>query len=168
LELTAGGELVVMPPTGGEAGNFNFLLYKDLLLWNERSQLGVGFDASTIFALPNGAMRSPNFAWAQRQRWEALNQQQRRGFPPLAPDFVIKLVSPSDLQNQRFSDLQLKMQEYIDTGVRLGWLIVPESQQVEIYRRDRAVEQLISSNSLSGEDMLPGLVFNLPSICQLP
>jgi len=72
------------------------------------------------------------------------------------------------LQNQRFSDLQLKMQEYIDTGVRLGWLIVPESQQVEIYRRDRAVEQLISPNSLSGEDMLPGLVFNLPSICQLP
>ena len=111
MELTAQRELIVMPPTGGSAGKRNFNLYLDLGFWNRSAQLGVAFDSSTIFVLPNGARRSPDTAWVKLERWNALTPEQQDGFPPLAPDFVIELVSPSDLKNERYEDLPEKMQE---------------------------------------------------------
>jgi Uma2 family endonuclease len=157
LELTASGELIVMPPVGGESGNYESELGIDLGNWNRQTRLGKTFSSSTVFVLPNGAQRSPDAAWVELSRWSALTPEQRTKFPPLAPDFVIELRSATD----RLPPLQEKMEEYRANGVRLGWLIDPQQQRVEIYRLGQEVEVLASPTSLSGEDILPGFVLNL-------
>ena len=164
LELTATGELIIMSPTGGEAGEKNFNLYIDLGIWNRQTKLGKAFDSSTVFVLPNGARRSPDVSWVRLERWNTLTLQEKRGFPPIVPDFVIELVSPSDLKNQRYEDLQAKMQEYLDNGVKLGWLIEPSAKIVEIYRFGQQVEILNNPQTLSGEDVLPGFILDLTEI----
>jgi Uma2 family endonuclease len=164
MELTAQGELITMPPTGGTAGRRNFRLSQQLANWAEQDGTGVGFDSSTIFVLPNRARRSPDVAWVKLERWNALTPEQQDGFPPIAPDFVIELVSPSDLKSQRYEDLQQKMQEYLDNGVRLGWLIEPSTKTVEIYRLEKAVEILQSPKALRGEDVLSGFTLDLEPI----
>ncbi len=164
LELTKDGELIIMSPTGGTAGAKNFNLYLDLGIWNRQTKLGKAFDSSTIFVLPNGARRSPDVSWIKLERWNQLTRAQQDGFPPIAPDFVIELVSSSDLKNQRYEDLQAKMQEYLDNGVRLGWLIEPAAKIVEIYRSGQQVEILNNPQTLSGEDVLPGFILDLTEI----
>lgn len=164
LELTKDGELIVMSPMGGTAGGKNFNLYLDLGIWNRQTKLGKAFDSSTIFALPNGARRSPDVSWITLERWERLTQAQQDGFPPIAPDFVIELVSPSDLTSQRYEDLQLKMKEYLDNGVKLGWLIEPKAKTVEIYRLGKPVEISDNPPTLSGEDILPRFTLDLTEI----
>lgn len=121
--------------------------------------LGEGFDSNVLFVLPNGAKRSPDASWVERRRWDALSQQQD-GYVPLCPDFVVELRSPTDF----LEELQIKMQEYIENGARLGWLINPQDRQVEIYRPGQRVEVLQAPVTLSGEDMLPGFVLNLQRI----
>jgi Uma2 family endonuclease len=164
MELTQDGELIIMSPTGGEAGRKNFNLYLDLGNWNRQIKLGEAFDSSTTFVLPNGARRSPDVSWIKLERWNTLTLKEKEGFPPLAPDFVIELVSPSDLKNQRYEDLQAKMQEYIDNGVQLGWLIEPAAKIVEIYRCGQVVEIVNNPQTLSGEDILPGFILDLTEI----
>lgn len=164
LELTKNGELIVMSPTGGEAGEKNFNLYIDLGIWNRQTKLGKAFDSSTVFVLPNGARRSPDVSWIELERWNSLTPKEKQGFPPIAPDFVIELVSPSDLKNQRYEDLQVKMQEYLDNGVKLGWLIEPEAKTVEVYRSGQQVEILNNPNTLSGEDVLLEFILDLSDI----
>ncbi len=160
LELTKDGELIVMPPVGGESGNYESELAIDLGNWNRRTRLGKTFSSSTIFILPNGSKKSPDAAWVELSRWEALTPEDRKKFPPLAPDFVIELRSETD----RLPDLQAKMQEYRDNGVRLGWLINPQQQQIEIYRLGGEVVVLQSPNTLSGEDVLPEFTLDLSTI----
>lgn len=120
LELTANGELIVMPPTGGTAGRKNMRLSAQLSNWTERNGTGVAFDSSTEFILPDGSRRSPDSAWITLKRWNSLTKEQQDGFPPIAPDFVIELVSTRDLKNQISENLQQKMQDYLNNGVRLG------------------------------------------------
>ena len=160
MELSKDGELIVMSPTGGEAGNKNFNLYLDLGIWNRQTKLGKAFDSSTIFILPSGARRSPDVSWVALDKWNSLTVKQKEGFPPIAPDFAIELVSPSDLKNQRYQDLQTRMQEYRDNGVRLGWLIEPKAKTVEIYRLGKQVEILKNPQTLFGEDVLPRFVLD--------
>jgi len=164
LELTAEGEILVMPPTGGVSGRRNIRIEAQLAFWTDRDGSGEAFDSSTIFILPNGARRSPDAAWVQLTRWQALTAEEQAGFPPLAPDFAIELASPSDLQAQRYADLQAKLQEYIDNGTRLGWLIEPQARRVEIYRPSRKVAVLEDPETLSGEDVLPGFELDLSAI----
>ncbi|MDJ0899352.1 MAG: Uma2 family endonuclease [Xenococcus sp. MO_188.B8] len=164
LELTASGELIIMSPTGGTAGRKNFRLIQQLANWIDRDKTGIGFDSSTVFILPNGARRSPDASWIKLERWNQLTQEQQDGFPPIVPDFVIELVSPSDLTNQRYHDLQSKMQEYMDNGVKLGWLIEPKSKTVEIHRQNQLPEVLDNPQSLSREDILPGFILDLTNI----
>ena len=159
LELTAKGELIVMPPTGWESGNRNIKLAARLQNWTETDGTGIAFDSSTGFILPSGAIRSPDAAWVASERLTALNPDPE-GFLPLAPDFVIELRSASD----RLKPLQDKMQEYIDNGVRLGWLLNPKDRAVEIYRMGKGIEVLRSSTEISGEDVLPGFVLSLEGI----
>lgn len=160
FERTAEGELIVMPPTGGETGDRNSEMNFQLRAWNKQTRLGKVFDSSTGFKLPNGADRSPDAAWVRLERWEALTPEQRQKFPPLAPDFVIELRSATD----ELKPLQAKMQEYRDNGVRLGWLLDPQRQIVEIYRIGTDVEVLRSPTTLSGEDVLPGFAMDLSEI----
>jgi Uma2 family endonuclease len=160
LELTAAGILVIMSPVGGESGNSELELGTDVTIWNRSTGLGKVFSSSTIFRLPSGSHRSPDLAWVALSRWEALAPEDRKKFPPIAPDFVIELRSESD----SLSELQAKMREYQDNGVRLGWLINPKGPTVEIYRLSQAVEILQSPTTLSGEDVLPGFTLDLTRI----
>jgi Uma2 family endonuclease len=157
LERSAEGELLIMPPTGGETGRANAELLTEISIWNRKTQLGVVFDSSTCFRLPQGGDRSPDVAWIQAERWHALTLEERRRFPPLCPDFVIELLSPSD----RAPLTREKMAEFLASGLRLGWLIDPQVKQVEIYRPDQAVEILAEPAELSGERVLPGFTLNL-------
>jgi Uma2 family endonuclease len=164
LELTKDGELIVMSPTGGEAGRKNRRLTQQIGIWTDRDGTGEAFDSSTVFVLPNGARRSPDVSWIQLKRWNTLTLKEKQGFPPIAPDFIIELVSPSDIKNQRHEDLQAKMQEYLDNGVQLGWLIESSAKTVEIYRSGQQVEILNNPQTLSGEDILPGFTLDLSEI----
>jgi Uma2 family endonuclease len=152
LERNKEGELIVVSPVGGESGNQEADLIVDVGNWNRQTQLGKVFSSSTIFRLPNGADRSPDVAWIQLERWEALTPEQRVKFPPLVPDFVIELRSQTD----RLRPLQEKMLEYLENGLRLGWLIDPQGRQVEIYRLGKPVEVVMLPAQLSGEAVLPG------------
>jgi Uma2 family endonuclease len=160
LELTAKGELIIMPPTGGETGDRNFELDGQLWYWNRQTRLGKAFDSSTGFRLPQGTARSPDVAWIRMERWEALTPAQRKKFLPLCPDFAVELVSETD----DLEETRAKMQEYVDNGLRLGWLINPRTRQVEIYRLNQVVEVLQSPATLSGEEVLPGFVLDLQPI----
>ena len=160
FESTKDGELVIMPPTGGNTGRRNSKLTTQLEIWNSASKLGETFDSSTLFVLPNGARRSPDAAWIRRDRWKALTLEQQDKYPPICPDFVIELVSPSD----RVEELRQKMQEYLDNGAELGWLIDPKTRLVEVYRSGQNKEILDSPATLSGEDVLPEFVLNLQPI----
>lgn len=164
MELTKDGELIVMSPTGGEAGRKNRRLTQQVGNWTDRDGTGEAFDSSTVFILPNGARRSPDVSWIKLDKWNVLTLKEKQGFPPIVPDFIIELVSPSDLKNQRYKDLQAKMQEYINNGVQLGWLIEPEAKTVEIYRIGNPVEILKNPQTLSGENILPGFILNLNEI----
>jgi len=160
FERTATGELIIMPPTGGETGNRNGRLNQQLFNWSDTDGTGIVFDSSTCFKLPNGADRSPDASWIKLKRWDALTEEEKQKFPPICPDFVIELLSPSD----SLKVAQEKMREYIENGVRLGWLINRKSRQVEIYRIGQKLEVLESPITLSGEDVLQGFILNLAAI----
>jgi len=157
LERTSTGELVIMPPTGGETGDRNDEISFQIRAWNKQTKLGKTFNSSTGFNLPNGATRSPDASWVRIDRWEALTSAEQEAFPPLCPDFVVELRSPTD----NLKKLQAKMQEYIEQGAQLGWLIDPKTKQVEIYRLGQDKEVLSQPTTLSGEDVLPGFVLDL-------
>lgn len=160
LERNVYGELIVMPPTGGETGKRNSNINLQLGIWNDRTQLGEVFDSSTGFTLPNKADRSPDAAWVEKSRWSALTNEDREKFIPLCPDFIIELLSPND----SLKKTQEKMQEYIQNGCRLGLLINRKNRQVEIYRPGKEVEVLNTPSSISCEDVLPGFVLNMEPI----
>ncbi|AOX04042.1 MAG: Uma2 family endonuclease [Moorea sp. SIO4G2] len=160
LERTAKGGLSIMPPTGGETSKRNSDINFELNLWNRQTQLGITFDSSGGFTLPNGANFSPDAAWIPLAKWESLTAEQKIKFLPLSPDFIIELRSPSD----SLKLLQNKMQEYIDNGSRLGWLINPKNRQVEIYRQGKEKDILDNPKTLSGEDVLPGFVLTISLI----
>lgn len=160
LERNANGELVVMSPRGGETGAWNAELNADLVIWNRRTSLGKTFDSSTGFSLPNGAERSPDAAWIPLEKWNALSLEERRGFLPLCPDFVMELLSPSD----SWSRGKKKMEEYMENSCRLGWLIEPRNKRVAVYRTGKPVEILQDPALLSGEDVMKGFALNLVAL----
>ncbi|NMG05672.1 Uma2 family endonuclease [Brasilonema sp. UFV-L1] len=164
LELTQTGELIIMPPTGGESGIRNSDMNVQVGLWNRQTKLGKVFDSSTEFKLPSGAYRCPDVAWVKLERWEALTKDEKRRFPPICPDFVIELRSESDALDK----LRTKMREYQQNGASLGWLIDPQTPLVEIYRPGQDVEVLNFSfdnpPQLSGEEVLPGFILDLTII----
>ncbi len=157
LEMSKEGDIVIMPPTGGETSRQNFNLNTDLGIWARRDGTGVCFESNALFVLPSGAKRSPDLSWVKLERWNALTEAQRKSFPPLCPDFVVELRSPSD----SVSELKAKMEEYIENGAQLGWLIDPAQKKVWIYRPDSAVEELDHPTSLSGEPLLRGFILDL-------
>jgi Uma2 family endonuclease len=158
LELTANGELITMAPAGWESSKRNLNLATDIDLWNRQTKLGEAFDSSGGFTLPSGAVKSPDVTWIEKSK--LANIPAGVAFPEVVPDFVIELRSSSD----SLKTLREKMEEYRSNGVRLGWLINPQQQQVEIYRLGQEVAILESPTTLSGEDILPGLTIDLSSI----
>lgn len=160
FERTASGELVIMPPTGGETGARNSSLTGQLWFWNRQTQLGRTFDASTGFRLPDGSIRSPDAAWVAQQRWQSLSVAQRQGFVPPCPDFAVELKSATD----DWRELQVKLQSYITNGLRLGWLIDPQAHLVLIYQPEQPVLTVKAPTQLTGDPVLPGFVLDLTEL----
>lgn len=158
IERTSEGDVLIMPPTGGETGSRNAEITTQLRIWARQDGTGVAFDSSTGYNLPNGATRSPDASWVERSRLENLTPAQKRKFLPLCPDFAIELRSPSD----RLADVKGKMQEYIDNGAQLGWLLDPSNRQVYRYRPG-LIECLDNPQEIS-DPLLPGFVLNLREI----
>lgn len=160
IERNAKGELIIMPPTGSETGNRNFKLSQQLANWTDEDGSGIGFDSSTGFKLPNGADRSPDAAWMTLEKWNAIPQEQKIRFAPVCPDFVVEIRSPSD----QLQSLQDKLQEYIDNGVKLGWLIDRKNHRVYIYRPQIEVECLENPTTVIGDQVLPGFILQMNTI----
>ena len=160
IERTAQGDLIIMPPTGGETSDRNAELTTQLGVWAKQNGAGVSFDSSGGFILSNGATRSPDASWVKRERLARLTSEQKKRFLPLCPDFVIELRSPSDT----LTVVKEKMEEYVANGARLGWLIDTQERQVYIYRPDIEAECLDNPQTLSGESSLPGFILDLRGI----
>lgn len=160
FERTATGELIIMSPTGGNTGERNADLVYQLKAWNRQNNLGKVFDSNTGFTLPNGADRSPDSSWLKQERWDSLTPEEQDKFVPLCPDFVVELMSPSD----SLPKTREKMQEYLNNGALLGWLINRKKREVEVYRPHQEVEILSNPQTVSGENILPGFVLDLSTI----
>jgi Uma2 family endonuclease len=160
LELTSTGELIAMPPTGAETGRLNANLIGQLDAWFRQYRLGVCFSNTAGFTLPNGAIRSPDASWVEREKWDSLTNQQKKRFAPWCPDFVVELSSPSD----RLSELRNKMEEYIETGTSLGWLIDPFKRKVYVYEPNHEVVILDNPQTVSADPLLPGFTLNLTEL----
>lgn len=160
LEKTATGELVLMPPTGGETGKRNTSMTGQLWVWNRSYKLGQVFDSSTGFRLPNGATRSPDVSWVREERWQQLTPDERQRFLPLCPDFVIELKSSSDT----LKDLQAKMEEYQANGLVLGWLLDPKRKRVELYQQNMPCQTIYQPKRLSADPVLPGFIMEFDDI----
>ncbi|MEG4579564.1 Uma2 family endonuclease [Microcoleus sp. MON1_C5] len=161
FERTATGELIIMPPASRDTGRRNADQSFQLEGWSRQNKhLGIAFDSSTGFKLPDGTDISPDAAWVRRDRWDALTPEQKEKFAPICPDFVVELRSTTD----SLEKLRAKMKVYVKNGARLGWLLDRKNRKVEISRQGREVEILDAPATLSGEDVLPGFVLDLSDI----
>ena len=160
LERTARGEVIVMAPAGADSGWRNGKLTQRLGNWSDVDGTGEFFDSSAGFTLPNGKVTAADASWIVRERWLALPAKLRKRFAPIAPDFVVEIISPSD----DLASLREKMLEYLGQGVRLGWLLDPKSEIAEIYRPGLPVRSLNRPATLSGEEVLPGFLLDLRGI----
>jgi Uma2 family endonuclease len=160
IELNSEGDLIIMPPTGGETGVRNFELIGNFWAWSKKDGSGKGFDSSTVFSLPNGARRSPDLAWVLNERWEKLSKSDRAKFPPICPDFVVELRSPSD----SLDFLREKMEEYVANGAQLGWLIDPFERKVYVCRPGAGAEVLEDPETISGEPLLRGFTLDVRAL----
>lgn len=160
IEMTKDGDLVIMPGTGGLTGNRNAIIIARAVVWAETDGTGVTFDSDTIFRLPNGAKRLPDFSWVKNEKWDTLSEAEKEKIVPFAPDFLIELLSPTD----SLTDLQTKMREYVENGTSLGWLIDPAKRKVYIYRPEQEVEILNNPEIISGGPMLTNFRLNVKEI----
>ncbi len=163
IEMTAAGDLIIMPPTFSRTGNRNAKLTTQLGTWTEADGTGFSFDSSALFVLPNGAKRSPDAAWISRSRLAALTEEQRAKFLPLCPDFVVELRSSSD----SLAELQEKMREYLENGARLGWLLDPPTRSVYVYREGGTVEEIKNAERVEGAPLMAGFVLDLLGIWEV-
>lgn len=160
IERTAQGDLIIMAPAGSEGSSGNARLTRLFDEWAEREGSGIVHDSSGGFVLPDGSIRSPDVSWIRKDRIAKLSRDERQRFLRLCPDFVLELRSQSD----SVQSLQEKMEEYIENGARLGWLIDPIKKQVHIYRPNRAPEIMNNPERVSGEDVLNGFSLELQRV----
>ncbi|HMV45459.1 MAG TPA: Uma2 family endonuclease [Leptospiraceae bacterium] len=161
IERSSKGEIIIMAPTGGETGRRNFELGIRFGEWNRKKKLGKFFDSSTAFKLPKGGIRSPDVGFVSNAKWNSISLEDKKKFPPLCPEFVLELLSDSD----SIETSQKKMEEWMDNGCLLSWLIDLDEKKIYIYRKNKPVETLLGlDHILSGEDVLPEFTLDLKEI----
>ncbi|GAB3640669.1 Uma2 family endonuclease [Spirosoma arcticum] len=158
FERDTNGNIISMALTGGDTGRRNTKLTSRLDLWTDDTKAGIVFNSSTGFKLPNGANRSPDVAFVAIDKWNALTPEERIKYPPLCPDFLVELMSEADYLREATD----KMQEYMENGCRLAWLINLKTEEARIYSPDGSVRVVHGfDNRLSGDEVLPGFTFDL-------
>jgi len=158
IERDENKQIIIMPPTNASTGIKNTNLVTELVIWNRRENLGVCFDSSTGFTLPDGSVRSPDASWLSIEKWNHLSDNEKNQFAHICPDFVIELKSKSD----NLKSLTNKMRKWIENGCSLAWLINPEDKTVFIFRKNGTVDKIEGFNKiLSGENILPGFELKL-------
>ena len=167
LELDAAGNLIHISPTGGETGARNSRLLIRLLAWADQLGGWQVFDSSTGFRLPDGSVLSPDASLVRLERWQALTPEQRRSFPPLCPDVLVELASPSDQGPRAVAALRQKMAAYQANGAQLGWLLIPEERAVEVWPVASELHRIEAATLLDGGQLLPGLRIELQDIWQV-
>jgi Uma2 family endonuclease len=164
LELAADGRVIAMTPTGSETGARNSELLFQLKLYTNRVGGWKVFDSSSGFRLPDGSVVSPDASLVDLDRWQALSTAERRSFAPLCPDLVVELASPSDEGPRGVSALRQKMASYQANGARLGWLLLPHQQAVEVWPASGASQRLEQIDVLEATPDVPGLQLLLAEI----
>ncbi len=158
IERNASYQLSIMPPVFPYISNLNGKFNTELWLWSRNKKTGLTFGSNAGFYLPDTSMKSLDAAWISLERWDTLPNEKRKGFAYIAPDFIVELASLSD----KITALKQKMEEWRDNGVQLGWLVIPQTETVFIYRIDGTVSKVEGfDNTLSGEDVLPSFEFKL-------
>jgi Uma2 family endonuclease len=160
IERSPEGDILIMPPAGGESSFRNSELTAELRNWARKDGRGRAFDSSVEYFLPSGAAYSPDASWVLCSRLDKLTRDEKRKFPRLCPDFVVELMSPSD----RLSKAKVKMREWIENGAQLGWLLDPDRRTAYIYRPGRESEQLVNPERLTADGPVTGFVLELPDI----
>ncbi len=160
IERTSKGEILIMALTGGKTGIRNSELNADFVIWNRKNKAGQVFDSSTGFKLPSGATYSPDLAWVSKERWESLTEQQREKHVPLCPDFVVELLSSS----QDLGPMKDKLDEYIENGCQLGWLINPYNKKTYVFRPNSPMESMPFEQEITGAEVLKDFKITLSEI----
>lgn len=160
IEMDKNGDIEIMAPTGTETGIKNFELSGNFWAWVKKDSIGIGFDSSTGFRLANGAIRAPDLSWMTLKKWNSIPKARRKKFAPVCPDFVVELRSETD----ELKKLQTKMEEYIENGASLGWLIDAAARKVYVYRPGLGVEILKNPKEVSGGDLLKGFTLKMKEI----
>ncbi|GAB4199442.1 MAG: Uma2 family endonuclease [Bacteroidia bacterium] len=164
VERDKNRNIIFMSPTGYKYGEYNGEVYSQVWLWNKKTKLGYTFDSSTGFTLPNGAVRSPDVSWVSKERDRMLSKEEKEKFAPICPDFVVELKSPQ----QTLRELQAKMEEYMENGAKLGWLIDMDEERIWIYEEGKDVRLCEGlKGKLSGEPYLPGFALDLDELKRL-
>jgi Uma2 family endonuclease len=164
LELAADGSVIVMTPTGSETGGRNSELSFQMQRFARAGTIWKAFDSSSGFCLPDNSVLSPDASLVRLDRWQALTPEQRRSFAPLCPDLVVELASPSDEDPRALTALRSKMASYQTNGARLGWLLIPHEQAVEVWPASGAAQRLDAPDVIEGGPEFPGLKLNLAEI----
>ncbi len=160
IEMTKEGDVIIMLRTGSETGDRNAEITTQLRVWAKKDGRGKTYASSTDFKLPDGATVSPDASWVRAERLEQFTAKERERFLPLCPDFVLELRSASD----SLKSSQKKMEEYMENGARLGWLIDPKAKKVYVYRPNEKTKILGNPKTVSGEDVLENFELDLTEI----
>ena len=160
LERTAEGEIVIVPPAGGEGSYRSGNAFFQLARWAGKDRRGKAFDSSVEFLLPDGSALSPDASWVSNESLNRLSREQRREFLRLCPEFVVEAMSPSD----RLKRAKAKMERWAANGVQLGWLIDGDHETVYAYRKGRPPATHTGIRQLAGEGPVKGFVLKLSSI----
>ncbi len=158
IERDENKQILIMAPAGNDSSAKNSKLNLELGLWNKKAKLGILFDSSAGFYLPDTSMRNPDAAWISDERWNQIEKEERKKFAYITPDFIIELMSPSD----KLKPAKDKMEKWIKNGVSLAWLIDPENEAVYIYKISGTIDQVNGfDKKLSGENVLSGFELDL-------
>ncbi len=158
IERDKDGNVTIMAPTFSLTGIYESIVHREVSNWNAKTKSGWVFSPSAGFTLPNGAMRGADTSWIANEKWNLLSKKEKNSFAPICPDFVVEIRSSTD----KLKALQAKMEEWIENGAQLAWLIDPEKEKAWIYSADGSTTAIKGFDAqLSGENILPEYIFDL-------
>jgi Uma2 family endonuclease len=153
------GVLIVREPPGAQHGFVAMNLGRELSVHVKRTGIGRVFAAETGFKLMSDpdTVRAPDVAFVAAER---VAPTQTTGYPSLAPDLAVEVLSPGD----RSGEVLAKIADWLSAGARLVWVVDPVRRVARVYRQDGSESILSEDQTLDGEDVVPGFACRLVEI----